>query len=207
MSGIEWERSHPAAEEGPLFPRADEYVQFISNPARGVCERHQRFPHRPFMERHLQCVWYDARWRPAHLITSTGEFVHVHDPGIWNREAGPDFIGASLCIRGECVRGDVEVHIRPSDWIAHGHTDDPLYRNVRLHVTYYPARAGEFCHPPGAAHIALQNALTAQPWFSFDAIELAAYPAAARAVQPPCRHILDGWNWDRKAALLEAAGE
>ena len=53
--------------------------------------------------------------------------------------AGPDVRDAVLRLlpdRHELV-GDVEFHIRASDWFAHGHQRDARYNRVVLHVVYY----------------------------------------------------------------------
>ena len=55
----------------------------------------------PFSERHVQAAWYDPEFRPAHLITTTGEPLTVEQPGRWNLEAGPDFLGAVLRVGRE----------------------------------------------------------------------------------------------------------
>ena len=94
-------------------------------------------------ERHLQCIWADARLRPARLVTTGGRPVRVLDPGRWNGGPGPDFRGAKLEIGGELRRGDVEVHVRPGDWNAHGHSGDPAYADVALHVAWFPPAPGE----------------------------------------------------------------
>ena len=67
-------------------------------------------------ERHLQCVWADASWRPSLLYTGDGEPVVVENPGRWNLEAGPDFLDAALVIGEEQrrVSGDVEI---PPLWL------------------------------------------------------------------------------------------
>ena len=88
-------------------------------------------------ERHVQAIWYDRALRPGRLYAvgrsaASGGEVRVVDPGAWNQGAGPDFLGAVIEVGPERTRlcGDVEVHMAPSDWSAHGHGDDPAYRHV-----------------------------------------------------------------------------
>ena len=93
----------------------------------------------PITERHVQAIWYDPALRPSPLRTVRGVDLVVRDPGVWNLEAGPDFRHAVLEV-GRCrnvVEGDVEIHLRPSDWVAHGHGNDPAYSGVVAHVTWY----------------------------------------------------------------------
>lgn len=161
-------------------------------------------------ERHLQCIWFDKRFRPRRLETSDRESIEIVDPGRWNLEAGPDFLDAVLKVGREkrIVTGDVEVHVRPSDWTAHGHSADPRYANVVAHVTYgmpSPASAPAGI-PAGCLQIGLRAPLAEMPWFSFDDIDLAAYPFAIQPDTPrPCATALAG-NPDRVKMLLEIAG-
>jgi hypothetical protein len=159
-------------------------------------------------ERHLQCVWFDPALRPARLRTREGEEVAVEDPGVWNLEAGPDFLGAILRVGPGRRRlaGDVEIHIHPHDWRAHGHATDPRYARVRLHVTYFTGALPSEELPSGALQLSLREALAATPSFSFENIEVAAYPFAARATRPPCLEVVQPWNAPEKQAVLEAAG-
>lgn len=190
------------------FPRAETYRAWsLSKPDR-LRERTVRRPAFSYSERHLQCVWFDPEWRPATLSTREGESVTVESPGRWNQEAGPDFHGAVLRIGPDRRRvvGDVEVHIHPADWTAHGHGNDPRYRQVRVHVTYFPGAADP--QPvPGAVHIVLRDALTQQPGFVFEHIDVAAYPYAARADRPPCAEVLARFPPAARQAVLFAAGE
>ena len=158
-------------------------------------------------ERHLQCVWYSDRLRPASLRTDSGEAVEVESCGRWNLEAGPDFIDAVIRVGPERRRlaGDVEVHIRSSGWTAHRHAGDPRYANVVLHVTFYPGpRPADL--PPGVLTVSLRDGLKAQPGFSFDAIDVAAFPHATIPETPrPCQS-LTREGPDHAIALLRAAG-
>ena len=162
-------------------------------------------------ERHLQCVWYDDRLRPADLATDDGRPVAVVNPGCWNLGAGPDFLGAEVRIGRRVVRGDVEVHIRPSDWRAHGHSADPRYADVVLHVTYHPAPAGgdpaALGLPPHIAGVSLKAPLARRRGFALEDIDIAAYPHAVLPATPrPCGVALSGLGRDAWTALLDAAG-
>jgi len=159
-------------------------------------------------ERHLQCVWFDDRLRPEHLTTTDGECLIVDSPGRWNLEAGPDFLDARLRVgtEGRCITGDVEVHVRPVDWERHQHDRESLYRNVALHVTYFSTPALTPATARGLLQLPLADEIRAMPAFSFDDVDLAAYPHAALPRTPrPCglalRDTPERWN-----PLLESAG-
>ena len=75
-------------------------------------------------------------WR-RQLFTSDG-LLQVVYPGRPNTDSGPDFRGAIVANKeGELVTGDVELHVRSSDWRAHGHHRDPAYNGVVLHVAMW----------------------------------------------------------------------
>lgn len=190
------------------FPKAVRYT----NPWQAVSQVREpagRFKAFPYSERHLQCVWSDASLRPGALKSHRGEEVVVEDPGAWNLEAGPDFVGAALRIGPERrrVRGDVEIHIHPSDWQRHGHGMDSNYSRVVAHVTFFSAPLAEEKLPAGCVQIALRDALAMNPAFAFESIDTTAYPYAMRAAVPPCSSEMSGWSAEEKAALLDAAGE
>ncbi|MCY3712086.1 MAG: DUF2851 family protein [Gemmatimonadetes bacterium] len=72
------------------------------------------------------------------LRLTDGRTLRVHHPGTLNPDSGPDFLQAVLSFGpGKRLRGDVEIHIKPADWRRHGHTSDPLYNNVMLHVVLW----------------------------------------------------------------------
>ncbi len=203
-------RSYMADLHIEAFPQASMYQALQEdNPDGAVHESVSRRKAFPYTERHLHCVWFDPGLRPAALRTRTGETIMVEHPGTWNQEAGPDFLGAVLRMSPGKRRmaGDVEMHIHPSDWRAHGHGADPRYGNVRFHVTFFPGAEKDIGAAPGAIHVVLKDALTASPGFSFEHIDLAAYPYAARADMPPCSEEFGKINPDTRIAVLRAAGE
>lgn len=160
-------------------------------------------------ERHLQAVWYDSDLRPALLRTHTGEAVRVEHPGHWNLEDGPDFLGAALRIgpSHRRVTGDVEVHVQPVDWIRHGHPSDGRYANVVAHVTFLPGALNAGQLRPGIAQIALRDSLASRPDFSFDAIDVGAYPYKTHGLDVPCRAVLATLDIAQIKSLLRIAGE
>lgn len=91
-------------------------------------------------ERHLQAMWLEQKYFKA-LITLDGQPIEVISPGIWNAEAGPDFLKAHIKIDGKEYFGDVELHLRAESWMQHGHHQDSRYDNVILHVVFWKSDA------------------------------------------------------------------
>lgn len=86
------------------------------------------------MEQLLHYVWKHKMFPLRELKTTDGKTVEVIDPGLHNRNAGPDFFNAKVKIGGTLWVGNVEIHDRASQWKAHHHGDDAAYDNVVLHV-------------------------------------------------------------------------
>lgn len=87
-------------------------------------------------EQLLHTVWQYSLYNPADLQTIDGEQVTVIHPGRYNRDAGPDFLEAKVKVGDTTLAGHVEMHVRSSDWLKHGHQNDEAYKNVILHVVY-----------------------------------------------------------------------
>lgn len=82
----------------------------------------------------MQRRWARAEL-PAWFSSETGERLRLLYPGTWNHGPGPDFRAARLVAEsGAALLGDVELHRRERDWVAHGHDSDPAYVEVVLHV-------------------------------------------------------------------------
>ena len=87
-----------------------------------------------FSEKLLQRIWARRGFAARAARTLDGRKVEILQAGRWNGLGGPDFMQSRLRLGGVPVTGDVEVHLRAQDWAAHGHSADPAYRNVVLHV-------------------------------------------------------------------------
>lgn len=85
------------------------------------------------MEMVLQYLW-KHRMLGDRLRTTDGRRVIVHYAGRHNTDAGPDFCGARLSIGGEEWAGNIEIHVKASDWHRHRHDTDKAYDNVILHL-------------------------------------------------------------------------
>ncbi len=85
------------------------------------------------MELVYQYLWRHKMFGLS-LPLSDGRSVSVIDPGRLNTDAGPDFFNAKVLIDGEMWAGNVEIHVRASDWYRHGHDKDRAYDSVVLHV-------------------------------------------------------------------------
>ena len=193
-----------------LFPKSSLYRELLCPTSSTIRENPDNLLLPPVSERQLQCVWADSRWRPEKLTSYRNEKVTIITPGRWNLEAGPDFLDAIILIGTEQrrIQGDIEIHIRPSDWTSHGHQEDPRYKRVIAHVCFYPGKLPANALPPGTIQISIADALRETPYFSFDNIDVTAYPyAIVENIQPPCAVILKKWSTDKCEELLDAAGE
>ncbi len=86
------------------------------------------------MEQLLHYTWKHKLYPLKELTTSDGQRVEIVDPGLHNRNAGPDFFNAKIRIGSTMWVGNVEIHDKSSDWYQHGHDKDSRYDNVVLHV-------------------------------------------------------------------------
>lgn len=86
------------------------------------------------MEKLMQYIWQHRLLKPGTLTTVDNRRVDIIDPGRLNTDAGPDFFNAKVRIGGRMWAGNVEIHVRASDWMRHGHHTDAAYDSVILHV-------------------------------------------------------------------------
>ncbi len=86
------------------------------------------------MEKLMQYVWQHRLWLQRDMHTVDGLPIQVIDPGQLNNDSGPDFFNAKVMIDGKLWAGNVEIHVKASDWHRHNHDSNPAYDSVVLHV-------------------------------------------------------------------------
>lgn len=84
----------------------------------------------------LHYVWKMKKFNLQNLHTLSGSKISILHFGYHNDNAGPDFLQAKLKIDQTTWVGNVEMHLKSSDWNKHLHQKDPAYDNVILHVVY-----------------------------------------------------------------------
>src|SRR5450755_3228337 len=193
---------------------------FLYPPARSLREEGLRPP----SEIEVQALWFEQLYQPA-LTTDDGRTVEIVQPGFWNHGGGPDFTRAvarfsEVAAAGpaavprsngrDLTIGNVEVHLRPADWNAHGHHADAAYNETILHAvwettggkTLFPATAS-FRRVP---QVVLSSQLVA-PWPELQPLcaSLLRGPLPG-AVPGRCSPALARLPADRIADILRAAG-
>ncbi len=84
----------------------------------------------------LHFVWKYGLFDREGIIADTGDEIRVFNLGEHNRDAGPDFVNTRIQIGSTTWAGNVEIHLKSSDWKIHKHQRDKAYDNVILHVVY-----------------------------------------------------------------------
>lgn len=87
-------------------------------------------------ENYLQYIWKLKRIPTNELTTTDGRKVIVTNFGWHNLDPGPDFFNGQIAIDNITWSGNIEVHVKSSEWFAHKHQNDRAYDNVILHVVY-----------------------------------------------------------------------
>jgi hypothetical protein len=75
--------------------------------------------------------------QPANSVTDNGQQFQAIYPGRASNNRGCDFKDAVFTLNGQTINGDIEIHVKSSQWYSHGHHRDPKYNNIALHVVWW----------------------------------------------------------------------
>lgn len=84
----------------------------------------------------LHYLWKFKKFDFSKAVTTDGSELSILDVGSHNHNSGPDFFNAKIKIEDQLWAGNVEIHLKSSDWYLHRHEKDPNYDNVILHVVW-----------------------------------------------------------------------
>ena len=84
----------------------------------------------------LHYLWRFRKFDTLNLHTTNNESVTILNQGQYLQLAGPDFFNAQIVVGDQKWAGNIEIHIKSSDWYRHHHEGDPAYENVILHVVW-----------------------------------------------------------------------
>ena len=144
-------------------------------------------------EKQAALIWQQVVGRE--LTSSEDEPVSVIYPGRTNGDNGPDFRDAVIVNKSHLTKGDVEVHVKSSDWYSHEHHADAEYNNVILHVVMW--------HDCNSATL-LQSGKLVPVLCLAKALRHQAY---LLPYQLPCFQMLDHVDRQTLAKSLNTAGE
>lgn len=99
-------------------------------------------------EEFLSYIWQFQSFSRENLTVSSGERLQIIHPGTKNTFQGPDFSKGIVEIDNIRFIGNIELHMRSSDWYRHGHQRDQNYSNVILHVVWENDRPDEYSQIP-----------------------------------------------------------
>lgn len=84
----------------------------------------------------LHYLWKFKKFDVLNLKTCNGEEITIINIGQYLELAGPDFFNAQIVIGNQKWAGNIEIHLKSSDWYVHQHERDEAYENVILHVVW-----------------------------------------------------------------------
>ncbi len=87
-------------------------------------------------EHFLHFIWQYQFFNKQELKTNNGEVLTILHPGFHNKDQGPDFSHARIFMQGLEWHGNVEIHLKASDWYLHKHQTDKNYDTIILHVVW-----------------------------------------------------------------------
>ncbi|WP_343696997.1 DUF2851 family protein [Flavobacterium sp.] len=84
----------------------------------------------------LHYLWKYKKFDTLNLKTVQNESITIIKTGDYLELAGPDFFNALIVIGDQKWAGNIEIHLKSSDWYLHNHEKDPAYENVILHIVW-----------------------------------------------------------------------
>lgn len=135
-------------------------------------------------EQILQYLWNFKIFRNFDFKDVEGKPLEIQEFGQWNFNSGPDFLFGKIKINNVILVGNIELHVRSSDYIFHQHSGNPEFENLILHVVFIHDMEIEELSGKGIPTLELKNYI--------DETLLWKYESLSRGNQfIPCNEIFD----------------
>ena len=85
----------------------------------------------------LQYLWKYKIFSKLDFKDTDGNPIEILDFGTLNTNSGPDFSLAKIKTKNIVLAGNIEIHVKSSDWYFHNHDLKKDYQSVILHVVYF----------------------------------------------------------------------
>ncbi len=85
----------------------------------------------------LQYIWSKKLFSNLEFRCTKDFPIEVLDFGKWNYDQGPDFSLAKIKYQNTTFVGNIEIHIKSSDWYLHEHEKSDHYNSLILHIVYF----------------------------------------------------------------------
>ncbi len=157
----------------------------------------------PLSEEELTQLWEGQRFPPQALMGRDGLTLRVIYRGRRQRGSGPDFRDAIIATRGGLLVGDVELHVRASDFRRHGHHLDPAFDQVILHLVFWDDEGADTLLVCGRRVPVVALA----PWVARRAQEIGAWLEGPPRWEEPCRSALKRLGSREVARILDKLGD
>lgn len=108
-------------------------------------------------EKLLQYIWQFQYFNKSGLTTTEGDNLQIIHQGNFNTNQGADFSEGMIRIGDTTWAGNIELHIKSSDWNLHNHTADENYKNIILHVVWQHDKEIKDISGNNLATLELQN--------------------------------------------------
>jgi len=160
-------------------------------------------PGGPLSERDLAQLWDGQRFPPQALTTAAGQPLRVLYRGRRGGGPGPDFRDAVIEAPWGTLKGDVELHVRTSDFRRHGHHRDPAYNRLALHLVFWPDEPQDTLLASGRRVLVAALA----PWVERRQEEIRRWLARPALWHEPCRSAVGRMGEKTLAAILDRLGD
>jgi len=155
-------------------------------------------------ERELAFLWEGQRFPADALRTVDGRPLRVIYRGRCVGGPGPDYRDALISAPEELLQGDVELHVRSSDFARHGHGCDAAYDRLALHLVFRhdaTENSTELASGRRVPIVALGD------WVEGRATQIRGWLAQPALWREPCWGAVERMGADGAGAALERLGD